>query len=173
MNTQEGNPERPARRWVSLAVFILVCLMVAGIGGTINASAIQGWYANLAKPSWTPPGAVFGPVWTFLYLCIGIAGWLVWISPPRRERGLALRLWAVQLLLNFVWTPLFFGWKLPGWAAIDIVLLCITIGVFVVAARKVSPMAALLFVPYWAWVCFASALNIAIWWLNRAASAAG
>ncbi len=167
MNTPKAQQDNSVRKWLSLAVFIVLCLLVGGISGYFNASAIEGWYANLQKPSWTPPNQVFAPVWTFLYVCIGIAGWLVWIHADGSDRSRGILLWSVQLLLNFIWTPLFFGLRQPGLAVVDIVLLWAAIGAFIFLARRVSLWASLLFVPYWAWVSYASALNIALWWLNR------
>lgn len=166
METAATQPKPGRWNWLSLALFIALCLVVGGISGYFNASAIPGWYANLQKPGWTPPNQVFAPVWTFLYICIGIAGWLVWSSPSGSERGSAFRLWSLQLLLNFIWTPLFFGLKLPGWAALDIVALWVVIVAFILVARRISAWAAILFVPYWAWVSYASSLNIAICHLN-------
>jgi benzodiazapine receptor len=154
------------RNRLFLALFITLCLLTGVIASIFNVSAIPTWYAGIRKPSWTPPNQVFAPVWTFLYVCIGVAGWLVWIRPAGSERKAALQLWGLQLLLNFVWTPLFFGLKLTGWAAIDIVALWIAIVAFILVARRVSVWASFLFVPYWAWVSYASSLNIAIWALN-------
>jgi benzodiazapine receptor len=166
METATGQPEVGKRNRLFLALFIILCLLVGAIASIFNASALPGWYAGIRKPSWTPPNQVFAPVWTFLYVCIGVAGWLVWMRPAGSERKAALQLWGLQLLLNFVWTPLFFGLKLTGWAAVDIVALWIAIVSFIFVARRVSAWASLLFVPYWAWVSYASSLNIAIWHLN-------
>jgi tryptophan-rich sensory protein len=110
---------------------------------------------------------VFGPVWTVLYVTIAVAGWLVW-----RERGsagvsAALTLWAVQLGLNAAWTGLFFGLRRPGLAFIEILALAVAVAVTIVLFERVSQPAALVLVPYLAWVCFAAALNGAIWKLNR------
>ena len=127
--------------------------------------AIPGWYAALEKPWFTPPDRVFGPVWGVLYLMMAISGWLLWRGrgPDRRR---ALMLFAVQLVLNGAWSILFFGLKLIGPALIEIAVLLIAIGATIVAAFHISTIAALLLVPYFAWVCYATALNAAIWWLN-------
>lgn len=169
-----------------LAGLVGLCLVVGAAGGLATAGAVRDWYPTLARPSWTPPNAVFGPVWTTLYVLIGIAGWLVRPGAGARRaaapgapagtgpaprgnapRRLAWRLWWVQLALNAVWSPLFFGAHRVGLAALDITLLWIAIGAFVFAAARVSRAAAWLFAPYWMWVTYAGALNVAIWLLNR------
>jgi len=122
------------------------------------------WYAGLAKPSWTPPGWVFAPVWTLLYIAIAVAGWLAWRASRRIDPALCF--WLAQLVFNAGWSWLFFGRHRPGAAVIDIVLLLACIVGFIVAVRPVSAAAAILFVPYGAWVAFASLLNVAIWRLN-------
>lgn len=170
--TADSVANRVPRNGLALMLFIVGCLLVGGIGGYINASAIPGWYAGLQKPSWTPPNQVFGPVWTFLYVCIGVAGWLVWRRGQDMARRRGIVLWFGQLLLNFLWTPLFFGLKAPGWAAVVIVMLWVNIGTFILQVRRSSPWAAILFGPYWVWVSYATALNLAIWWMNRAGTAA-
>jgi tryptophan-rich sensory protein len=111
-----------------------------------------------------PPSGVFGPVWTILYAMIALAGWLAW-----RRVGFTGPLWiyAAQLVLNAVWTPLFFGFGRYGLAFADIALLWVLVGATVLAFWRVRRAAALLLVPYWLWVTYAAALNLAIWLLNR------
>ena len=145
---------------VALFVFALLVAAAAAVGSMFMPGA---WYASLAKPSWTPPNAVFGPVWTVLYVMIAVAGWLVWRAG---DRGLALAAWAVALVLNASWSWLFFGRQAMGLAFLDIVILWCAIALFVAAARRSSALASLLFVPYLVWVTFAAALNLAIWRLN-------
>jgi tryptophan-rich sensory protein len=124
------------------------------------------YYATLAKPSWAPPGWLFGPVWTLLYLMMAVAAWLVWREGGwRRQRG-PLTLYLVQLALNALWTPLFFGLRNPGLALLEIVLLGAAIVLTGRAFRPVSRLASWLLVPYLVWVVFAAALNFAIWRLN-------
>jgi benzodiazapine receptor len=154
------------RRWVPLVLFVGSCLLVGGLGGYVTAPAIEGWYAGIQKPAWTPPDAVFGPVWSALYICMGVAGWLVWRGPVRPARSRALAIWGAQLLLNFIWTPLFFGLRSPALASADILLLWALIGAFILSARRLSPPAVVLFLPYWIWVSYATALTVAIWRLN-------
>jgi tryptophan-rich sensory protein len=145
----------------AVLVFLAVVAAAALLGTQFQPGA---WYAGLAKPAWTPPNWVFGPVWTILYIAIAIAGWLVW----RRTRRMspALWFWSAQIVLNAAWSWLFFGLQRPGLALVDIGLLLAAIAGFILAARRESLAAAVLFVPYLLWVGYASALNLAIWRMN-------
>ncbi len=124
------------------------------------------FYASLTKPSWAPPGWLFGPVWTLLYLMMAFAAWLVWREGGWRVQRGPLALYLVQLALNALWTPLFFGLRNPGLALAEIVLLGAAIVLTGRAFRPVSHLASWLLVPYLVWVVFAAALNFAIWRLN-------
>jgi translocator protein len=139
----------------------LLVLAAALFGGMFTPG---DWYASLEKPSWNPPGWVFGPVWTILYVMIAIAGWLAWRGRDRSR--LPITLWGGQLLLNALWSWLFFGLERSGFAFVDIVILWLLIAAFIVSAWRISRPASLLFVPYALWVGFAAALNFAIWRLN-------
>jgi translocator protein len=139
----------------------LLVLAAALFGGMFTPG---DWYASLEKPSWNPPGWVFGPVWTILYVMIAIAGWLAWRGRDRSR--LPITLWGGPLLLNALWSWLFFGLERPGFAFVDIVILWLLIAAFIVSAWRISRPASLLFVPYALWVGFAAALNFAIWRLN-------
>lgn len=160
-------------RWWALLGFLVLCFGVAGVAGWMTRPEIGGWYASIRKPSWNPPNWIFGPVWTTLYAMIAVAGWLVWQTEAGPQRSRVLWLFAIQLALNFLWTPLFFTLHRPGLAAVEIALLWIAIGAFALAAWQVSRTASLLFVPYWAWVSFAAVLNLTIWQMNRATGSAG
>lgn len=139
-------------------------LLVVGGGLLIGAVTAPGpWYETLAKPSFNPPGWLFGPVWTVLYVLIAIAGWRVW---QRERSGRAMTLWWVQLVLNFLWSPVFFALHAVGLALVVVLALLATILAFIAAARHVDRISAWLFVPYAAWVAFASLLNGAIWTMN-------
>ncbi|MEV4410880.1 TspO/MBR family protein [Catellatospora sp. NPDC049609] len=155
----------PGSLW-ALAGFGLAVLITAVIGGLAAADA-GGQYAALAQPAWAPPSWLFGPVWTVLYVLIAISGWLVW---RRTGFGPALWVYAGQLVLNALWTPLFFGAGWFGWAFAEITVLWLAIGATVVLFARISRAAAWLLVPYWLWVSFAAALNFAIWQLNQGAS---
>jgi translocator protein len=148
---------------LGLAAFAAAAAVTALIGGLAVTGARQE-YATLDRPAWAPPGWLFGPVWTVLYATIALAGWLVWRRAGSRS---ALVPYAVQLVLNAIWTPLFFGAGARGLAALDIVVLWCAIGATVVGFGRAHRGAALLLLPYWAWVSFATALNLVIWWENR------
>jgi tryptophan-rich sensory protein len=154
------------RQAVGLLVFLAVCFSAAALGGAATYPRIEGWYATLTKPSWTPPNGVFGPVWTLLYIAMAVAAWLVWRQKGARGARAPLVLFAVQLGLNVAWSWLFFGLMAPGLGAVDILLLWIAIVATLVAFWRRSIAAGLLLVPYLAWVTFAAALNFAIWRLN-------
>lgn len=149
----------------SLVVFIAIVAAAAITGGQFMPGE---WYAQLAKPSWTPPGWLFGPVWTVLYVMIALAGWLVWRDGKRAAIPLAL--WGAQMVLNAAWSWLFFGLHRPGTALVEILVLLALIAAFALAAWPVSRTASILFVPYALWVSFATALNFAIWRLNPGAT---
>jgi tryptophan-rich sensory protein len=156
-------PHTTRSQIIALVLLLVLCFAVAGLGGWATAPNIPNWYANLLKPSWTPPGWIFGPVWSVLYLCMAVAAWLAWRKP---EPALPMILFAIQLAVNAAWSWLFFGLHSPGLAFLDIVLLWIAIGGTTVVFWRRSPAAGLLFLPYLAWVSFAAALNFAIWRLN-------
>jgi tryptophan-rich sensory protein len=148
-----------------LSLFAFLALM-AGAGFFGSRFAPGDWYAQLTKPAWNPPNWIFGPVWTALYIAIAAAGWRIWLSTGRVRR-LALGLWTAQWLLNALWSWVFFGLHRPGAALLEIVALWGAIVAFTVVAIPLSRAASLLFVPYLLWVSFATALNAALWHLNR------
>ncbi len=149
--------------WLALAVLIVLCFAVAGLGSLATTPNIPNWYVGLVKPAWTPPDWVFAPVWSVLYLSMAVAAWLVW----RKGNALVpLTFFAVQLAFNAAWSWLFFGLRSPGAALIDIVLLWVAIAVTTIAFWRRSVVAGLLFLPYLAWVSFAAVLNFVIWRLN-------
>lgn len=157
----------PASRWAdwtALAGFLAVCFAVAGFGSLFSPDE---WYRNLAKPSFNPPGWIFGPVWTVLYALMAIAAWLVWRRRDSAPTWAALNLFGLQLVLNGAWSWLFFGLHRSGWAFADIVLMWCAIAATLVMFWRVSRTAGLLFVPYLAWVSFAAVLNYSFWQLNR------
>jgi translocator protein len=125
-----------------------------------------GYYASLVKPSWSPPAWVFGPVWTALYLMMAVAAWLVWRQGGWRAQRAPLSLYLLQLALNALWTPVFFGLRSPGLALVVIVSLGAAIVLTGRAFRPVSRITSWLLVPYLVWVVFAAALNFSIWRLQ-------
>ncbi|MBO6718934.1 MAG: tryptophan-rich sensory protein [Rhizobiaceae bacterium] len=148
-------------RYLPLLLFIVA---VAGGGALIGAGTAPGeWYAALEKPWFNPPGWIFGPVWTLLYVMIAVAGWRIWM---RRRTGGAMTAWWLQLGLNFLWSPVFFALQSPGMALLIIVSLLAAIVAFMRLAWDQDRGAVWLFVPYLAWVSFATLLNGSIVWLN-------
>ncbi len=157
--------------WVSgnVMAFIFFLALVAAaafFGGQWGAGP---WYRSLSKPSWTPPDWLFPVAWTLLYVMIAIAGLLVW-STPHESRTTLLTLWGLQLALNALWSYIFFGRRDMRLALVDIMALWLTIAAFIVLAWPVNELAAILFMPYLAWVSFAALLNGTIWLRNPASA---
>ncbi|MBL8792016.1 MAG: tryptophan-rich sensory protein [Rhizobiales bacterium] len=151
------------RNFLVLAAFVVGCLAVGSLGGLVTMTPVVEWYPTLAKPSWTPPSWVFGPVWTVLYVMMAVAAWLVWRAG---EAKTALLLFFAQLLLNLAWSFLFFGARSPGLGLIEIVFLWLAVAATIFAFSFRSRIAAFLMVPYLMWVSFATALNAAIYMMN-------
>ncbi|MBP7148380.1 MAG: tryptophan-rich sensory protein [Acidobacteria bacterium] len=150
---------------IGLGGWLALTFVAATLGGLASAQA-GSFYQQLARPAWAPPGWIFGPVWTVLYILMAIAAWLAW-----RERGLggatlALGLFIAQLALNALWTWLFFAWRQGGLAFAEILLLWLLIVATVIAFWRVRPLAGALLLPYLAWVTFATALSYTTWRLN-------
>jgi tryptophan-rich sensory protein len=145
---------------------LAICFSVAALGAKVTVPEIPTWYATLAKPSWTPPRAAFPIVWPILYFLMAISVWLIWEAPPSSLRTLALAAFAIQLLLNAVWSPIFFGNHNLLAGLIVILLLVVAIAVTIASAIKVNYFAAALLLPYLAWILFAAALNGRIVSLN-------
>ncbi len=155
-----------SRQLLGLAVFVAMVFAVAALGALFTSSAIPEWYAGLRKPSFTPPGWLFGPVWTLLYFSMAVAAWLVWRAGGLGAHRAALALFAVQLALNAAWSPVFFGMHMIGAALAVIAVMWAAIGATIVLFWRVSPAAGMLLVPYELWVTFAAVLNAALWRLN-------
>ena len=160
----------PAQRFppvLKLIISIAVPLAVGAIAGYFTSTTVNDWFTTLLKPSFNPPSWVFMPVWTTLYVLMGIAFFLVWNSNANPEKKFAAyTFYWLQLFLNFLWSFLFFYFKQPGFAVTDIVLLLVMIGATIYTFSKISKTAAWLLVPYLCWVAFATALNFEIWRLN-------
>lgn len=159
-------PERATLRSMSskTLTYLVFIVIVLGGGLFIGANNVPGeWYQSLAKPSFNPPNWVFAPVWSILYVIIGAVGARTWLS---FRRTMAMRLWFAQLILNFAWSPLFFGLRDPSSALIVILGLLVAVIGFMAASWRQDRTASLLFTPYLAWVAFATALNTAIVTLN-------
>jgi tryptophan-rich sensory protein len=151
-----------------LVAAVALPLAVGALGASATFDGVRSWYPTLVRPSFAPPSWVFGPVWTTLYVMMGVASWLAWRErAARREVRSALALYGIQLVFSLAWSWLFFGLRRPGLALIDIALLLVLIALTARRFARVSRMAGLLLLPYWAWVAFATVLNAAFWWLNR------
>lgn len=148
------------KAWIVLAVWVLISLSAGFIGSRFPPGE---WYDSLAKPSFNPPGWVFGPVWTLLYILMGIAVWLVW-----KEQGFstAVYLFMAHLALNALWSYLFFGANKPGLAFLEIILLWVLILLTMILFWRARTAAGVLFIPYLLWVSFASVLNYSLWRMN-------
>jgi tryptophan-rich sensory protein len=144
----------------------LVVSYGASLVGAVASMQAKSFYGELLQPAWSPPPWLFGPVWTVLYGLMAIAAWLVWRSGGFRTHPIALSVFLGQLILNALWSWLFFAWHLGAWAFVDIVLLWILIVATLVCFWRVRPLAGILLLPYLLWVSFASALNYALWQLN-------
>jgi len=156
------------KKAAGIIVAIVVCELAGIIGSLFTTPSIPGWYAGLVKPSFNPPAWVFAPVWTTLYAMMGLAAWLIYEKGLKRpEVKKALTVFAVQLVLNTLWSIVFFGAHQLLGAVIVIVLLWAMILWTILLFRKISRPAAWLLVPYILWVSFASVLNVTIWVLNR------
>ena len=157
------------RDFLALAGFLLLCLAVSAAGGAITATSVDGWYRTLARPPFNPPDWVFAPVWTTLYVFMAVAAWRVWRSGPWAETRLALAAWGGQLGLNLAWSFLFFGLKSLCAAFLEVLVLLAAMVVTAGLFRRHDGWAALLFLPYIAWVAFAAVLNGSLWYLNAGA----
>lgn len=152
---------------MKLLISILVPLLVGTFSGFFTSSGVNGWYVTANKPWFNPPNWIFAPVWTALYILMGIALYLIWKSGAVKTiKQTAIILFAVQLILNFFWSFIFFKLHLPGWAFAEIILMWVMIFFTILWFGKISPAAAWLLVPYLSWVSFTSVLNYAIWKLN-------
>lgn len=151
--------------WLGLIGWILATLATGGVGALATRRARE-FYAGLVRPSWAPPGWLFGPVWTTLYLMMGVSAWLVWRAAGWSGAGGALALFLVQLACNALWSWLFFAWRRGAVAFVDVVVLLCLIVATIRAFARVDGVAAILLVPYLVWVAFATALTYSIWRAN-------
>lgn len=156
-------------RYLKIAVFVATCLTVGFFSGMATQSSVTTWFPLLNKPFFNPPGWVFAPVWSLLYTLMGVAAGRVWqrIDFERPAVQKALVVFWIQLALNALWSVLFFYWKNPFLALIELVLLWLMIYETYAQFKRIDKLASYLMVPYLAWVSFAGLLNASIWWLNR------
>jgi len=155
------------RQTLALLGWLAVSFAAGAVGGLASAGA-GAFYTGLDRPAWAPPSWLFGPVWSALYLMVGVAAWLVW-----RERGLRgarwpLTLFVIQLLANALWTWIFFAWRQGALAFAEIILLLVLILATTISFWRVRPLAGALLIPYLLWVAFAAALTLSLWQRNPA-----
>jgi benzodiazapine receptor len=154
-----------------LRIFLVVatCLVIGYLSGLVTRESITTWYPTLVKPVFNPPNWIFAPVWTILYIMIGVSGGMIWNRIETDEANVkkAFKFFILQLALNALWSYLFFGLHNPLLALIEIVLLWFMIFETYTQFKKIDKVAALLLIPYLAWVSFATVLNASIWWLNK------
>ena len=156
-----------SRDWTALLIFCGICFAVGASGSVVTANSVKTWYPSLLKPAGTPPSWVFAPVWSTLYLLMATAAWLVWRRRIHEEVWLALALFLAQLILNGLWSFVFFGLRRPGAALVEIIILLGAIAMTAVRFAEFSRLAFWLMTPYAAWVLYASYLNFGIWLLNK------
>ena len=155
----------PLDQAVALVAFVCICLAAGALGGIFTSRAVKDWFPSLTKPRWNPPSWLFAPVWTLLYITMGLATWMIW----RDEKlfSTAGYWFAGQLILNIAWSWLFFHLRRPDLAFYEIVLLCMSVFATVLLYWQANHVAGLLLIPYLVWVAFAAYLNYTIWQLNQ------
>ncbi len=159
--------KKQAKSLISLFFFYIPVALVQLISAKVTLRSINPWYNSLEKPSWTPPAWVFGPAWTVIYIMMAIAIWQVYQTNKKHSQSFFVYfLFFLQLFVNGLWSVLFFGLHLTGWAIIDLVILIFLIAITAVHFFKIRPIAGLMLIPYFLWCIFALSLNVAIWRLN-------
>ena len=148
-------------------ISILLPLSLGAIAGMFTSQSVPEWYATLNRPSFNPPNWIFGPVWTTLYILMGISFFLIWKQEASKERNRAILFFMLQLLLNFAWSFIFFYFNMIGLALFEIILLWISIVLMLVVFYKIKPIASYINIPYLLWVTFATVLNASYYFLNR------
>ena len=155
------------KKIIPLITCLAIPLLVGGISGWLTAGEINTWYQTINKPPFNPPNWIFGPVWTTLYILMGISLFMIWDSPKSAERQRAMVVFSIQLFLNFCWSLIFFKLHMLFGAVVEIIALWLMIIYMLLCFSRVKPLAAYLNIPYLLWVSFASVLSTATWWLNR------
>lgn len=152
-------------QYKKLAISLILPQLAGVLGSLFTAPAIDGWYAGLVKPEFNPPGWIFGPVWITLYILMGISVYLIWSARGKNSKNLTNLFW-LHLIFNAMWSVIFFGLHLPGWALINLIIIWIFIVIFIIRFWSVNRWASALLIPYLLWVSFAGVLNYFIWYLN-------
>lgn len=159
------SPLTKKQQIIGLIAWLAVSFIAAAIGSAATLRA-GSFYTDLIRPEWAPPAAIFGPVWTALYILMAIAAWLVWRTGGFNAARNALVLFLVQLMFNALWSWLFFGWQMGAAAFVEVVLLWVLIAATLIAFWRIRPFAGILLLPYLAWVSFATALTYSVWQMN-------
>jgi len=154
-------------KFFKLLVSLIIPIGLGSIAGILTTKEIAGWYDSLNKPSFNPPSYLFGPVWTALYILMGVSMFLIWNTPKTELRQKALAIFGIQLFFNFWWSILFFSFYTVFLSLIDILIMWFLIIYMISLFKKIKPVAAYLQIPYLLWVSFATVLNISIWYLNK------
>ena len=157
--------QSPLKQVLGLVAFLVLTYSASFIGA-LGSFQAQSFYGQLVQPAWAPPPWLFGPVWTVLYGLMAVAAWLVWRPAGFLAQRSALSLFLVQLVLNALWSWIFFAWQMGALAFVEILVLWILIAATLVAFWRIRPLAGLLLVPYLMWVSFASMLTFSLWQLN-------
>lgn len=152
---------------LKLLASIILPLSLGAIAGMFSSQSVPEWFATLNRPSFNPPSWIFGPVWTTLYILMGISLFLIWKQNVSKERNQAMMVFLIQLLLNFGWSFIFFYFNMIGLALVEIILLWINIVIMLVLFYRIKPMAAYINIPYLLWVTFATILNASYYFLNK------
>jgi tryptophan-rich sensory protein len=150
---------------LKLLVSLLLPQFAGGLGAVFTLNSVKEWYLTINRPEWNPPNWIFGPVWTTLYVLMGVASYLIWKSDHPEKRKV-LTLYFIQLGFNALWSPAFFGAQSPMLGLVVIIPLWTLILICIIQFRKISSWASILMIPYLLWVSFATVLNLTIWWLN-------
>jgi len=151
---------------IKLILSITLPLVLGAIAGMFTSESVPDWYSTLNRPSFNPPDSIFGPVWTILYILMGISFFVIWKQEGSKARNLAISIFFLQLLLNFAWSFIFFYFNMIGLALVEITLLWFSIILMLVLFYKIKPMATYINIPYLLWVTFAAVLNASYYFLN-------
>ncbi len=151
---------------IKLISSITLPLVLGAIAGMFTSQSVPDWYSTLNRPSFNPPNWIFGPVWTILYILMGISFFVIWKQNVSKARNMAISIFFLQLLLNFAWSFIFFYFNMIGLALVEIALLWVTIILMLVLFYKIKPMATYINIPYLLWVSFATVLNASYYFLN-------
>lgn len=152
--------------WIKLVISIAIPLLAGFIGSFFTSATVDTWYQNLIKPSFNPPGWVFGPVWTILFVLMGVALYLVWVQWPKKQTKIAIYFFSAQMALNVLWSYFFFYLQKPLYSFIEIIILWAAILGTIITFYKVDKRTLYLLLPYILWVSFAAVLNFMIVYLN-------